>query len=36
MPEYEAAKEDGHSVRWAAYDGNCCLYVNEKRIQLPC
>ena len=35
MPEYEAAKEDGLSVRWVAHDGDYCLYVSEKRLQPP-
>ena len=35
MPEHEVAKEDGHSVRWASYDGDYCLYVNEKLIRPP-
>ena len=34
--QFQAAKRDGKTdVRWGAYDGKYCLYIDNKRI-LPC
>ena len=35
LPEFHAAKRDKKSVCWGAFEGEYCLYVNNKRIRPP-
>jgi len=35
MPQFRAAKSDGKHLRWGAYEGQYCFYIDNRCVLPP-